>query len=90
MRTSTHSVVLDDEVLIWDAAGVQLHRLNSSAARVWMELARWRSASEVAVALAGVVAVDGERLRADVAACIEELVGAGLVDRGASDEASDQ
>jgi hypothetical protein len=83
-RPTTHAVVLDGEVLIWDAAAVRLHRLNPSASRVWLELAQWRSAAEVAAALSDVVVADGARLGDDVASCIEELARAGLVDRRTS------
>jgi hypothetical protein len=84
-RAATHAVVLDDEVLIWDAAGVRLHRLNSSASKVWLALAGWRSAEQVVAALAPVVGVgaadvDASRLRDDVVSCIGQLARAGLLD----------
>ena len=84
-RATTHAVVLDDEVLIWDAVGVQLHRLNGSASRVWQELSQWRSPAEVADALAAAVSAEAARLRGDVADCVEMLFRAGLVDRRAAD-----
>jgi hypothetical protein len=82
-RPTTHAVVLDDEVLIWDAVGVQLHRLNGSASCVWQELSQWRSPAEVVDALAHAVSVEPARLRDDVTQCIETLLRAGLVDRRA-------
>jgi hypothetical protein len=82
-RSTTYAVALDGEVLIWDSAGVRLHRLNPSASRVWSELSVWRSPAEVAAALSGVVVADSARLSDDVASCIEELARAGLVDRRA-------
>jgi hypothetical protein len=81
-RAATHAVVLDDEVLIWDAAGVRLHRLNSSASKVWLALAGWRSTDQVVAALAPVIGpdVDASRLRDDVVSCIGQLARAGLLD----------
>jgi hypothetical protein len=80
-RSSTHAVVLDDEVLIWDAVGVQLHRLNGPASCIWQELAQWRSSAEVVDQLADAISVDSARLRVDVDDCIASLFRSGLVDR---------
>ena len=79
-QPATHAVNLDGEVLIWDPVGVQLHRLNDSAARVWNELAQWRSAVDIVDALSAAVSVDRVRLTEDVGRCLDELSRVGLVE----------
>ena len=82
-QPDAHAVALDGELLIWDPVGVQLHRLNESAARVWSALAQWQSAAEVVDALSDTVPVDRVRLTEDVGRCLDELARAGLVERRA-------
>jgi hypothetical protein len=80
-RTGLHSVDVDGEVLIWDASAEQLHRLNQSASQVWLELATWRSISEVVARLSTHVDEAAPSIASDVASCIEELARCQLLDQ---------
>jgi hypothetical protein len=78
---AAHAVALDDEVLIWDARGVQLHRLNPSASSVWLALTTGQSADEIVDALSTSFGVDAAQVHEDVIACIADLARAGLVEQ---------
>ena len=80
-RRGTHTVELDGEALVWDPSAEQLHRLNPSATRIWVELSQWRTRAEVATAMILDAGVDRARVDHDVAQCVERLVEAGLLEQ---------
>ena len=80
-RRGTHTVELDGEALIWDPRTEQLHRLNPSATRIWVELSEWRTRAEVATAMIVAAAVDGARVEHDVEQCVQQLAEAGLLEQ---------
>jgi hypothetical protein len=75
---SQASCAVGDGVAIFDSAGGRYFALDTVGAFVWDELPS--SIAELAAAVAGEFAVDLPTAERDVAALVEQLLAAGLVD----------
>lgn len=69
------------EVYILDAARSEMRELNGTAAVIWEGLAAKKNAGAIASELAAEFDTDAATARADVAAFIEELLAARLIEK---------
>ena len=80
VRRDVHAVELDGEILVWDPSAQQLHRLNTSAAQVWLALGAWCSLAELVEGLADSLGLSAADIHADVQGYVTELRGSELLD----------
>jgi hypothetical protein len=81
LRDALYAVELDGELFVWGREREELHRLNASAARMWLGLTTWTTAETLFATLEH--DGDAECDRATVVRWLEQLVALGLVDRTA-------
>lgn len=70
---------LDEEVVVWEPASQQLHRLDGPASAVLHSLTAPQTLEQVAVALAEAYGAAVERILADVLPLASTLLAAGLL-----------
>lgn len=82
VRPRLHAAALDGEVLVWDRASEELHRLNPTLARVWDAAQAWQTERAIVRRLAALLpATPYEEVATTVAAALAELDAAGLLER---------
>jgi hypothetical protein len=86
-RADLASVVLDDEMVVYDSTTRTLHHLNPTATLVWQRCDGVRTVDAIAASIAQTLARDGaggpaggpDEIHADVAALVDELSAAALL-----------
>jgi hypothetical protein len=77
--TGAASAVVDGETVVVSPADMRYHGLNATADAVWEELTEPRTLDELVEQLTERFEVDAATCRADVQACLDTMVEAGLV-----------
>jgi hypothetical protein len=75
-----YAVELDGELLVWDPAGEALHRLNTFATRIWSEIARGATPTEIASTIAGERSQATDVVARDVETLVDELLAYGVLE----------
>jgi Coenzyme PQQ synthesis protein D (PqqD) len=78
-RDGLTSVLLDDELVLYDSESKTLHHLNAAATLVWLHCDGKRTVDVIASTLADGSTTPAEAIRRDVVALIEELGAASLL-----------
>lgn len=78
-RDDIRSAVIDNEMVLLDAAGGQAGYLNSTAAAIWQLCDGTRSTAEMAETLSGLVNEPADRLLPDIEQVIATLEQAGVL-----------
>ena len=78
-RPGVEWVELDNEVVVYDPATQSLHRLNASAAHVWLACDGTTSVDQLVNRVARLYTETGETIGTDVRALLGRLVDAGIV-----------
>jgi hypothetical protein len=80
VRAGLEWVELDGEIVVYDAAHEQLHRLNATAAAVWRACDGATRVDEVAREVSEEYAGADDRIQHDVRTVVRELLGAALLE----------
>jgi hypothetical protein len=78
-REGLASVLVDDELVVYDASSSMLHHLNRTASLVWLQCDGERTVEAIARSLCGDGTAESEAILRDVVELVKELSTASLL-----------